>query len=148
MELYDLIGSLKSYAEDNNFVFIYGDEFHRNYELTRENIGYDQLILGADPFLAIPSITQAGKVESITYTGLIMLGRKYEASTKSNLDETYMDKYTNRLQELMSLLSTHLISFCCDNELTIVSNQFELIINSLDECVDFIVSSITLRDDR
>ena len=148
MDSFDLVGELKTYAEENNMAFLYGDEFHRNYELTKNDILVDQLILGSDPFLAEPSITQSGKLESIIYRGLIMLGRKYEQSTKSSLDETYLQKYTNRLKELMQLLSTHLIAFCCDNELTIESSQFELIINSLDENVDFVVCSITLKDDR
>jgi hypothetical protein len=148
LELYDLIGQLKSYADTQGWCFLYGDNFHQNYEATRQDIRKGDLILGADPFLATPSITQSGKVESIIYTGLIMLGRKYEDTSISSLDETYYQKYVNRLKELMQLLSTHLISFSCDNELTIESSQFELSINRLDENVDFVICSITLRDDR
>jgi hypothetical protein len=144
LDNFDLIGALRTYATSLGWRFIYGDNFFKNYEASKLSLTVGTLILGADPFIARPKFTKAGKIESITYQGLIMLGRKYEASTKANLDETMIQKYDRRLKELMGTLSTNLLTFACNNKLEITSAQFELSINSLDETVDFVIASVTI----
>jgi hypothetical protein len=150
MDQFDLVGALRTFAESNSWVFLYGDGFMRNYKATKSTIKDGQLILGADPFIARPTYTQAGKIESITYSGLVMLGTKFDLDdddkvvSKSSLDETLEQKYDRRLLVLMNMLSINLASFACDHELTISSTQFELEINKLDENIDFVVCSITL----
>ena len=147
MEKYGLISELKSYAEENQMAWIYGDNFHRNIELSKNQLIDNQLILGSDPFIAIPKFTNHGKLEAITYNGLMLLGI-YTDVIKSTIDETYQQKYDNRLKELMQLLSTHIIAFSCDNELTILNSQFELSINTYDENIDFVLCSISLLDEK
>lgn len=146
MEKYGLITQLKAYADSIQIAWIYGDNFHRNIEATKQYINQGSLILGADPFIAVPKFTSYGKLESITYNGLLMLGIK--DIPKDTLDETYQQKYDNRLKDLMQLLSTHLISFSCDNSLTILSSQFELSINTYDENFDFVICSVSLLDEN
>lgn len=143
MTNYDLIGALRTFATSKSWLFIYGDNFTRNYEASKKTLTIGTLILGADPFIAVPKITQAGKVESITYRGLVMLGQKFEVSTKASLDETLIQKYDRRLLTLSGTLSENIIAFACANSLKITSLQFELSINSLDECIDFVVASVT-----
>lgn len=144
MQNFDLIGSLRSLANTNNWVFLYGDNFVRNYEATRNSIAVNQLILSCDPFIVDPVYSIAGKISSITYTGLIMLGRKFEVSTMAKLDETFIQKYDRRLFELMTTLSATLAGFSCDNGLTLQRVRMELALNQLDENIDFIVASVTL----
>ena len=144
MDYYDIIGELRTYADNLGWHFLYGDSFMRNYEITKKDIIVNDLILGTDPFIATPTFTNAGKVLTISYTGLIMLGRKFELNTTSSLDETTIQKYDRRLFELTNLLSTNLISFACANDLTINNVQFELGLNQLDENLDFVIGSVTL----
>lgn len=152
MDQFDLIGALRTYATSKSWAFLFGENFMRDYEASKINYTPGQLILGADPFVAKPSITKAGKIDQITYQGLIMLGRKFESSggetptitTVSSLDETTIQKYDRRLKELMQTLSTNIISFACTNELEVKNLQFELRLNNLDENVDFIIASIEL----
>lgn len=153
MNNFDLIGALRTFSSAKGWAFLSGDNFFQNYEASKNDYTPGQLILGVDPPLATPKITQAGKIESITYQGLLMLGRKFESdletpasvTTISNLDETFIQKYDRRLYELMNTLSTNLIAFSCSHELDILASQFELKLNTLDENVDFVVCSITLK---
>jgi len=144
MDQFDLIGALNSYATSKGWKFLYGDNFNRNYQASKNTYTAGMLILGADPFIAKPVYSEYGKITQIEYSGLVMLGRKLEATTSSKLDETYLQKYNNRLKELSGTLSTNLIAFACANSLTISSAQFELSINNLDANIDFVIASVTL----
>jgi hypothetical protein len=144
MNNYDLVGALRTYATTKGWAFLYGSSFMKDYEASKNYYYAGQLILGADSFIVKPNITPGFKVDTISYQGLIMLGRKFESTTTtSTLDETDIQKYDRRLLELMGTLSTNLLSFACTNELTIQGLQYEAQLNNLDENIDFIIASLT-----
>lgn len=149
MDSFDLIGTLSDYAATNSWVFLYGDDAMTNYEATKKSIADDQLILSCYPFLAAPVFTNNNKLIQITYSGIVMLGRKFESveGTTSNLDETHIQKYTRRLKELSQTLSTNLTLFACDNELDLINIQFELSINKFDENIDFVAATVSFVQD-
>ena len=93
---------------------------------------------------AAPVYSEANKLSEIKYTGTIYIGRKFETNTAATLDETWFQKYTRRLQELSQLFSTHIEVISCAEELDIESVQLEMVINQLDENIDFVVANITL----
>jgi hypothetical protein len=144
MNQFDLIGSLRTFAQSKGWVFFCGDKVFQNIEASKHNFQKNQLILGCSPFSAIPNFTNGYKIDTITYKGLILLGRKFESSTESNLDETFEQKHDRRLLELSQMLALNLALFACDNELTLSQPQFDLEINSLDENIDFVVASVTI----
>jgi len=143
MTQFDIIGELADYAAANSMQFISGANFYQNYEATLKEYGEGQLILAAR-FDAAPKFSPGYKIESITYTGALMLGRKFELTdTHSNLDETFYQKYNARLLELMTMLSTAIATFACDNELSITQCNYNMLLNQLDENIDFVEAVIT-----
>jgi hypothetical protein len=93
-------------------------------------------------FTARPEISK-GVITEIRYPGLIFLGRKFESSTFSKLDETFIQKYNNRLKDLMGLLSNAVIDFACINELDIEGLVLDYELNQFDANLDFVGGNIT-----
>jgi hypothetical protein len=141
MENFALIGELKDYAETKGWAFLSGSNAFRNYESTRNSYAKNQLILGVN-FTARPEISK-GVITEIRYPGLIFLGRKFESSTFSKLDETFIQKYNNRLKDLMGLLSNAVIDFACINELDIEGLVLDYELNQFDANLDFVGGNIT-----
>ena len=141
MDNFALIGTLKDYADSKGWAFLSGSNAFRNYESTRNNYNTNQLILGVN-FTARPTIVN-GHITEIRYPGLIFLGRKFEASTFSKLDETFIQKYNNRLKDLMGLLSNAVIDFACTNELDIEGLILDYELNQFDANLDFVGGNIT-----
>lgn len=143
MDKFDLIGELATYAAANGMQFISGANFYQNYEATQKEFGADQLILAAR-FDASPKFSPGYKIESITYTGALMLGRKFElTTTHSNLDETFYQKYNARLLDLMTGLSGIIAAFACAHELEVTQCNYNMLLNQLDENIDFVEAVIT-----
>lgn len=143
MDQFDLIGELSTYAAANGMQFISGANFYQNYEASQQEFGADQLILAAR-FDAAPKFSPGYKIESITYTGALMLGRKFELTdTHSNLDETFRQKYNARLLDLMTGLSGIISAFACANELEVTQCNYNMLLNQLDENIDFVEAVIT-----
>lgn len=143
---FDLIGTLRTYAQTQGWVFLSGAEFYQNYELTAKTL-YDglnggKLVLGSK-FNAKPNFKN-GSITSIQYTGSLMLGQKTDlAGTESSLDETFIQKYDRRLLDLMTLLATTIESIACTNELDVTGVSFEMVVNRFDENIDGVECSIT-----
>jgi hypothetical protein len=142
MDNYDLIGALKAYADSQGWVFLSGTSAYQNYEASQNEYEDEQLVLAAD-FDARPDIA-IGSVEQISYQGVLMLGRKFDAdSTPASLDETYYQKYLARLKELMGLLSGVIITFSCANELDVLDVIMRMDIDTFDTNIDFVAATIT-----
>ena len=142
MDNFDIVGVLRTYATAQGWLFFYGSNAYQNFEADAA-IYQEQLVLTAD-FTARPTYTN-GRVMTIQYNGVVMLGRKSEIEgTLSSLDETMIQKYDRRLLELMQLLSNALGSIACSNELEISSANFRLDINKFDTNIDFIAGEVTL----
>ncbi len=147
MEQFGIIDALYEFAGKNGWLFICGDNFHQNYEATNQEYVPGLLILAAD-FDCSPKIS-GGKITSIEYTGVMALGAKVDDNdeeTQANLDETYFQKYQQRLKNLMTLLSSAIIRFACDNELEVQSVNYRMDINKFDTNIDFVAASVTFID--
>jgi len=136
MTFFDIIGSLRTYATSKGWKFGVGDDYYKNADLNVMNFAKDQLILLVD-FECSPTFTATGaNVKSVEYVGYLFLGRKFETAlkgTEANLDETYLQKYDNRLLELLQLLALNISTFACANGLDIVSSKFTNQINKFDQ---------------
>jgi hypothetical protein len=148
MDNFALLSTLKDYADTKGWHFLSGNNFYQNYEASQNEYDPGDLVLAVD-MDAAPIYSPGGKISSISYTGVIALGRKVDETpvldeTRSTLDETFWQKYTRRLEELMSLLSTALAEFACDNQLELSGVRFRLDLNKFDTNIDFIVGSLTI----
>jgi hypothetical protein len=143
MDKFDIIGALKTYAETNNYKFLCGESWMQNYEATQAEIEPGTLILGAD-FRANPTY-QTGVITEIRYTGGLIFGRKFEqyTDTVSSLDETYIQKYENRLRELSQLLAILISDFACSNDLEVENVNFAPELNKFDTNIDFMAATLT-----
>jgi len=136
MDQFDIIGVLRSYCTDNNIQFIWRyDEFYANISASTE---YEagQLVLVVD--LKPTPILSGSKVSEITYSGLMMLGRKFdEDGHHASLDEDQLQKYDRRLLELTGMLVSIASSIACSNELDLTVGQINYLINMYDSNIDF-----------
>jgi len=165
MDKFDLIGSLRTYAATQKWVFLSGASSIQNCEASQNEYKNGQLVLAAD-FNASPQFTNAGKISQITYNGILMLGVKFDDDgtpaieddeetllidesetfndgTPASLDETFIQKYDRRLLDLMELLANHITLFACANELDVTNADFRLEINKFDTNIDFVAGTIT-----
>jgi len=146
---FDIIGALRTYAADNDWVFLSGEKWMQDYEATQNTYEDGQLVLGVDFQEAIPTRNN-GVVSEIKYPGILLLGRKFDstlAGTHVNLDETFIQKYDARLLFLTTAISNFIKEFSCENKLDTESENMSLRLNSLDETIDFAVNRITFVGD-
>jgi len=143
MDQFDIIGALKTYAENLGMVFIWQyDTFYSNLTSNQQyNTG--QLIMVVD-LKPTPQIVGL-KVSEIVYNGLFMIGRKFDSNGQQvSLDETQIQKYDRRLLTLTTNLITHTTTFACNNELTLEVGQIDYLFNTFDSNIDFVAAqSIT-----
>ncbi len=139
MEQFNIIGAFEAYALDKGWKFVYGfNNFESNIQVMAQYNPGD-LVLIAD-FKADPKYSGA-RVAEITYTCLIMLGRKFDTTgLSSSLDETVKQKFDRRLKELAQYLAIMIGDFACDNELTISNAPIKVDINLFDTNIDFAIS--------
>lgn len=145
MEHFKLLSTLKDYADGQNWHFLSGNNFNQNYEASQNEYNAGQLVLAVD-FDAVPVFSAAGAVSEIRYVGVMALGQKVEEDelTRSNLDETFWQKYTLRLEALMTSLSVVLVTIACNNELEIQDVRFRMELNKFDTNIDFVAANVTL----
>lgn len=149
MLAFDIIGALRTYATSEGWIFLSGENWHQDWEATRNTYAVGQLVLGVDFQEAIPTRTN-GLVSEIKYPGILVLGRKFDplpATTEVNLDETFIQKYDARLLDLTTAMSNFIQAFVCENSLDTESETMSLRLNSLDETIDFAVNRITFVGD-
>jgi len=140
MDQFDIIGALEAYALSKGWLFEYGfDNFYKNLAANQE-FANGELILIAD-FQADPTYKN-GRITLISYTCLLMLGRKFDADgTAASLDETSKQKYDRRLKVLAQALAGGIAEFACDNELEITTAPIIVEINTFDTNIDFATSN-------
>jgi hypothetical protein len=149
MTFFSLIDVIRQYCTDNSISFIYGNDAYAN-ALSGNSIIANQLILVAD-FSCKPTLA-GGRVVTVTYSGVIMLGSKCETttiydveiSTESSLAETPIEKYDNRLKSLSTSLMTILGDLTCNNELEITNINIKFDLNKFDLNADFVAATITI----
>ena len=143
MEIFGIITALETFCVARGWHFVYGvNQFERNIQSIRD-YHPDEILLIAD-FRIDPEYSN-NKIVKARYTCLFMLGRKFESTgTSASLDESNMQKYENRLKDLMVLLSAGIQAFACENELDIISSPLAVDLNVYDENIDFVISDPTI----
>lgn len=143
MDQFDIIGALEAHALANKWLFVYGvDDFYKSAQTVQQ---YDngQLIMVAD-FRAQPTIVN-GRITEISYTCLIMLGRKFDTDGQAaDLNEDSKQKYDRRLKELMQLLAQAIAQVACGNDLEVTVGDMIVEINLYSENIDFAASPNTV----
>jgi len=139
MQNFDIIGALRTYCTTNNIKFIWQyDEFYANISTTQE-YSLDHLIMVVD--LKPTPIINGSNVGDITYSGLMMIGKKFDADgLQASLDENQLQKYDRRLFELTSSLVTHAATFACDENLLLTMGQIDYLFNTFDANIDFVAA--------
>lgn len=83
---------------------------------------------------------------AVSYTGMIGLGiKRDQIGTVAGIEETFLQKYDNRLKELSELLTLFIANFGCENELTISNVSLNYRLNQYDEVMDFVEASLTIN---
>ena len=134
---FDIIATIKAYALSKGWVFIYGNDFEYNYQLTKNDISTGKYILSAS-FSAEPKL-QNNRVVSINYSGVLFLGQK------SGLDETTLEKYESDYLVMVQLLMTCIADLNCQNLLTVSGLKITTAINRFDENIDTVTASLTFE---
>lgn len=140
MEYFGLIDKLRDYCNEHNIEFIYGNDAFINALTGQIKYLPNQRILTAD-FNCIPVI-EGSKIQSMTYAGVMALGQKCEAITRSSLDEKPIQKYDRRLKDLSQLLSLIIGQISCENELEVTNINMKFDINKTDANIDFVACSL------
>lgn len=143
MDFFGLVDAIRTYCTAEEIYFIYGNQAYSNALADLNSYADNDLILIAD-FSCVPVIT-AGTVVSLTYTGTMALGRKFEAATESSLDETPIQKYDRRLKDLSEQLAAIIGEIACDNELEISGLNFRFDLNQFDLNADFVATSVNFE---
>lgn len=136
MDHYGIIEAFEIYADSKKWLTVLGfDEFNRSIGTVQEMQPGE--IMFIYDFRASPKKVNGRTVE-ITYTCLMMLGRKIDDNNEiSNLDETHQQKYDRRLKDLMILLDIAIGEIACDNGLEVVAGDIIVDPNRYVENIDF-----------
>lgn len=138
MEYFNIIGALQDYCDARGIAFIWQyNEFYTNIEATQkyEN-GQKILVIDLRPTPVLSGL----KIAGITYSGLFMVGLKFDPDGRpASLDEKAYQKYTRRLKELSQFSAGIMADFACMNELAVTPGQMNYLINTFDSNIDFVV---------
>ena len=98
----DIVGALKTFATSKGWHFIFGNDEYVSSD--RHDYEAWEVVLTCLFQPPIPKFNEySNVVQEYTYTGSIMIGRKFEIATGVTLNETMGEKYDNRLLELSQL---------------------------------------------
>lgn len=143
MDRFDIVNQLKDFASSKGWHFIYGSTEYANAD--KHAYAVDEMVLVCELSLN-PKYAEGGGLDAMEYSGLIMLGRKCEATTRSKLDETMQQKHDRRLRDLWEALTMSLGAFACSNSLSISANGGEQLINFFATNIDFVKYNVTFTD--
>ena len=103
MDRFDIVSALRTFATSKGWHFIYGSDEYASADW--HEYLTDEIVMVCD-VVPLPKFgPHGGSVQDVTYSGLVMLGRKFEATTTASLDETMLQKHDRRLKDLWARLS-------------------------------------------
>jgi hypothetical protein len=144
MDKFALIDALRSYCNDNDYYFIYGNDAYANAQ-TDGIINKYQYILIADFTCQVDMATSI--VEEIRYNGVLSFGENAGYllnGSNTTLDETPEQKYDLRLKTLTTMLMELIGDISCENELEVSGINLRYDINKFDLNADFVACTLTL----
>jgi hypothetical protein len=101
-------------------------------------------------YMTLPTIKRLKDGEfytnDIEFVFDLMLCRKFEQETYSNVGESPAEKYNNRLYELSNLLDAFLVSLSisCTDHVNLDNTPFALLTNKFSVSLDAVATTITL----
>lgn len=143
---YDIVNLFKDYAEDHGWLFLYGGTEYASAMNAHQSIAVDQLVLAMEWRVRPQVGTELGAVETVQHNCTFMLGRKFEASTMAQLDETMQQKHDRRLAYLCETLVDMIEDVACDNLLSVTFGDGFPLPNMWANNIDFFSFSVTLTD--
>lgn len=144
MDRFDIVSALRTFATSKGWHFIYGSDEYASADW--HEYLTDEIVMVCD-IVPLPKFsTQGGAVQDVTYSGLVMLGRKFEATTTASLDETMLQKHDRRLKDLWALLSNNIGVMACNNRLTIEVNNPANLINFYSQNIDFVKLDVVFTE--
>lgn len=144
MDRFDIVSALRTFATSKGWHFIYGSDEYASADW--HEYLTDEIVMVCD-IVPLPKFsTQGGAVQDVTYSGLVMLGRKFEATTSASLDETMLQKHDRRLKDLWALLSNNIGVMACNNRLTIEVNNPANLINFYSQNIDFVKLDVVFTE--
>ncbi len=136
MVRFDIISALRTFATSKGWHFIFGSDESASTDW--HEYLTDEIVMVCDIVPTPIFRTHGGAVQDVFYTGIIMLGRKFEATTTASLDETMLQKHDRRLKDLWTLLSNNVGVIACSNGLTIEVSGAANLINFYSSNIDFV----------
>ena len=141
--MFDLFDNFREYCKNNGILFILGGEEFQNSISAMRGLKPDQTMLAMEG--TVSPTFNANQLTSVNYTLTIVYGRKCESKgTKSSMQETFEQKYDNRLKDLMEQLTLILTSSVCEFGYEITAFNMTPQINHLDLNIDCISAQVTI----
>ena len=142
MRIYEHI---KTFSTLKNAIVLLGSDYFQSVAGNKLQPDINQLVIIADFNASV--IRNRNVIEKITYSGVLMYGRKFEDSTFSSLKENFEDKLNARLEELSELALKYNNEFACLFGYTITSERLLMQLNRFASNIDFVACEITLDYD-
>ncbi len=147
MSNFNIIDILYNYCIENNIKGLFGKDDYIN-AIADEDVYKDNELILIAFFDSYPLIINGGLISDHKYVGTMALGRKCETDinndrTESSLDETFMQKYVNRLSSLSVSLTNIIGDISCENEFDVSNLIMRMELNKFDLNADFVSCQIT-----
>lgn len=149
----DIVGKFKTQATTLGYTLIYGARAFLNYDLQGKDLTDGAVIVALFPLIDTGiGLPHGNRVTRLSTSTTIWLGKKFDTDidgdptgVKSELDETYQQKYDRRLFDMKQLMLTYVNAILCGSNIELVSFRMSEQINQTDENIDFITCDITLE---
>ena len=146
MVRFDIVGALRTLAATKGWHFILGENNTYEYaSADQHEYQVDELVLVCS-LNPIPNFSIGGAIQGVRYDGFLMLGRKFEATTMAELDETMIQKHDNRLLDLWTILCNEVGVFACSNRLDVSINSSATLPNMLSTNIDFVYLGLNFTE--
>ena len=144
MDRFDIVSALRTFATSKGWHFVFGNAEYVN--TNRHDYLVDECVLFCYISPQWENSKHGGAVQNVSYRGWIMFGRKFESDTHANLDETYEQKFDNRLLFLVETIANQMGVFACQNQLELSMTNTEWAINTFSDNIDFVQSDVIFSE--
>lgn len=146
----DIIDIFQEFCDDNKITLLTGPESYVNSVIDSEVYKNNDLVMILD--LTETPYFQNKRIYKSVYQGVVALGRKRETDvlnpwieTESSLDETFKQKYNNRLKDLSNKIKEYLQSISCEYDFDILDLVLSYDLNKFDLNADFVIGTISFE---
>ncbi len=145
----DIVDLVETLAETTlSYNFAYGPRPFLNYETTLKDLKGGKITV-----LMLPEVerqlylTERPTPSTTEFSLFLQFVRKWETgnASKSELDETYEQKYALRLKDLKTIAKSFILQLACANNFRMVSRNMQAEINIYASNVDAINCEFVLR---